>query len=104
MMVDGHRASQLFKALSDPVRLELYVAIADRGEAIPVSDIPDVGVAQSTVSYHLRKLREAELIEGSRNGSWVHYRAVPSALDSVAEFIEARRSTKLTLLEADETA
>jgi len=103
-MADVHRASRLFKALSDPVRLELYVAIADRGGPIPVSDIPDVGVAQSTVSHHLRKLREAELIEGNRNGSWVHYRAVPTALDSVAEFIEARKSATLTIVEADETA
>lgn len=103
-MADVYRASQIFKALSDPVRLALYVAIADRGEPIPVSDIPDVGVAQSTVSHHLRTLREAELIEGNRNGSWVHYRAVPTALDSVAEFIEARRSAKLMLVKVDEIA
>lgn len=61
------------KALSDPVRLQLYSRIAAAGEPICVCDIQDVGVSQPTVSHHLRKLRQAGLIDCERRGTWVYY-------------------------------
>ncbi|MGB3257265.1 MAG: metalloregulator ArsR/SmtB family transcription factor [Ornithinimicrobium sp.] len=81
--------ADVFKALADPVRLRLYSAIATPATPTCVCDLPDVGVAQPTVSHHLRKLREAGLIVGERRGPWVYYRAVPEALGPVAEFTQA---------------
>lgn len=78
----------VFKALADPARLRLYSAIATHATPTCVCDLPDVGVAQPTVSHHLRKLREAGLIVGERRGSWVYYRAVPAALGAVREFAQ----------------
>jgi ArsR family transcriptional regulator, arsenate/arsenite/antimonite-responsive transcriptional repressor len=74
-----------FKALSDPIRLQLFAKIASYrdGEAC-VCDIDDVGVSQPTVSHHLRKLREAGLVTSERRGTWVYYRVVPGVLDSMA--------------------
>ena len=72
--------ADLLKALADPVRLRLYSRIAGADE-ICVCDIQDVGVSQPTVSHHLRKLREAGLIDCERRGTWVYYWAVPGRLD-----------------------
>ena len=60
----------MFKALGDPVRLRLFSNIASSagGEAC-VCDIQDVGVSQPTVSHHLKKLREAGLLESERRGT-----------------------------------
>lgn len=69
----------IFKALSDPVRLRLYSRIASAPEAVCVCDIDDVGVSQPTVSHHLRKLREAGLIDCERRGTWVYYWPVAEA-------------------------
>lgn len=77
------RVSGVFKALADPVRLRLYAQIAACGGEICVCDLPDVGVSQPTVSHHLRKLREAGLIDCQRRGTWVYYRLVPGALGPV---------------------
>ena len=71
----------LLKALADPVRLRLYSRIAGAAAEICVCDIQDVGVSQPTVSHHLRKLREAGLIDCERRGTWVYYWAVPGRLD-----------------------
>lgn len=75
----------MFKALGDPVRLRLFskIASAEGGEAC-VCDIQDVGVSQPTVSHHLKRLREAGLLESERRGSWVYYRLAPSALAVMA--------------------
>jgi ArsR family transcriptional regulator len=85
---DAERVAVMFKALGDPVRLRLFsnIASAEGGEAC-VCDIQDVGVSQPTVSHHLRKLREAGLLQSERRGSWVYYRVDPDVLAVMAELL-----------------
>jgi ArsR family transcriptional regulator len=72
MTIDGsEQTAAVFKALSDPIRLRLYSRIAARDDETCVCDISDVGVSQPTVSHHLRKLRDAGLIDCQRRGTWV---------------------------------
>ncbi len=82
----------VLKALADPVRLQLYsrIVAAPGGEAC-VCDIQDVGVGQSTVSHHLKRLREAGVLASERRGTWVYYRAVPEALDAVRAVLDLSR-------------
>lgn len=64
----------VMKALSDKNRLEIFRLIAGQVEPICVCDIVDrFDIGQSTVSHHLRVLREAELIVSSRRGNWAFY-------------------------------
>lgn len=79
----AERAAAVFKALADPVRLRLYSRIAACNGEICVCDIQDVGVSQPTVSHHLRKLRDAGLIDCERRGTWVYYWPLPGALDLI---------------------
>ena len=85
---DAESAAARFKALGDPVRLRLFsnIASSEGGEAC-VCDIQDVGVSQPTVSHHLRKLREAGLLESERRGTWVYYRVVPGVLAMMAQLL-----------------
>jgi ArsR family transcriptional regulator len=45
--------------------------------------IPLFDVGQSTVSHHLKVLRQAGLVDSERRGLWAYYYVVPDAL---AEF------------------
>ncbi|AVM00735.1 transcriptional regulator [Gordonia iterans] len=83
------QAAAVFKALADPVRLQLFSLIAshDGGQACVCDISPAVDVSQPTVSHHLKVLRTAGLLESERRGSWVHYRVVPAALDVVAGIV-----------------
>ena len=65
------------------------IASSDDGEAC-VCDIQDVGVSQPTVSHHLKKLREAGLLESERRGSWVYYRVAPGVLAAIAALLAPR--------------
>ncbi len=56
------RLPELVKALSDPNRLRLVVALAD-GEFHHTIDLPGLSVQKSTLSHHLRTLREAGFTE-----------------------------------------
>ncbi|WP_406500184.1 metalloregulator ArsR/SmtB family transcription factor [Streptomyces sp. NBC_00846] len=65
----------VFKALGDPVRLQLLIHLAALrgGPEVPVHEISDVGVSQPTVSHHLKRLREMGLVGCRREGRIVYY-------------------------------
>jgi ArsR family transcriptional regulator len=86
--LDAERLANLFKALSDPIRLRLLSRVASHpdGEAC-VCDIADVGVSQPTVSHHLKKLREAGLLTSQRRRTWVYYRVDPEVFTALAALL-----------------
>jgi len=63
---------RLFKALSDPTRVQILVHLAD-GHLCVGALAQRLGVTHSAVSQHLRILREAGLVDGDKRGYWVHY-------------------------------
>lgn len=64
-----------FKALGDETRLGLMLAVASSGnsEACVCDLTPDTGLAQSTVSHHLKLLVEAGLLTRTQRGKWAFY-------------------------------
>lgn len=82
--------ARAFKALSDPVRLRLLSLIASyAGGEVCVCDLTAAfDVAQSTISHHLRVLREAGLVGCQRRGTWVYYWPVPDTLAQLSAVLE----------------
>ncbi|BBZ14568.1 ArsR/SmtB family transcription factor [Mycobacterium branderi] len=74
------------KALADPVRLQLFSAIASHagGQACVCDISADIEVSQPTISHHLKVLRDAGLLTSQRRASWVYYAVVPETLASLA--------------------
>ena len=74
-------------ALADPVRLRIVsmLAAAPQGAACGCDLEQPLGLAQPTVSHHLKILREAGLVVGERKGRWVYYRVVPDRLEELRE-------------------
>jgi ArsR family transcriptional regulator len=95
--------ASMFKALGDPVRLQLLSRVASHagGEACVCDLSVGFDVTQPTISHHLRVLREAGLLECERRGTWVYYRVVPSAL---AQLSAVLGSTDVSVTELGVTA
>lgn len=68
------------KALSHPARLQILQVIAEKESCICGEIVDDVPLAQSTVSQHLKVLKEAGLIQGTIDGPSVCYCLDPVAL------------------------
>ncbi|WP_331766485.1 metalloregulator ArsR/SmtB family transcription factor [Embleya sp. NBC_00896] len=77
----------VFKALANPVRLQMLEWLRDPERHFPVEQAiaDDVGVcvshiqaktglAQSTVSAYMASLERAGLVRSTRVGKWTHYR------------------------------
>ena len=97
--IDTHRLAAIFKALSDPNRLAILQMLREEcggecrfeagGEGKTVSEIAgccEVGL--STVSHHLKELRQAGLIDCEKRGQWVHCSPNARALAAVERFLK----------------
>ena len=74
-------AATLFKALSDETRLRIVRTMArSRLELCECEIVPQFGLSQSTISYHLKVLREAGIVECEKRGLWAYCRVNPRAL------------------------
>jgi ArsR family transcriptional regulator len=61
------------KALSHPARISILKALAEKGECICGDLVADLPLAQSTVSQHLKALKEVGLIKGTIDGPRSRY-------------------------------
>ncbi|MDO8645279.1 MAG: metalloregulator ArsR/SmtB family transcription factor [Candidatus Planktophila sp.] len=73
--------AEQFKALGDETRLKLMMAVAtSEGAEACVCDLtPETGLAQSTVSHHLKLLVDSGLLERAQRGKWAYYSMTPAA-------------------------
>jgi len=69
-------------ALGDPTRLRILQVLRG-GERCVCELRTSVDVPPNLLSYHLKVLRDAGVVEGTRRGRWVDYRLVPAALDEI---------------------
>ena len=89
---------KVFAALSSPVRLRIMLWLLDPRLYFPEQrdgDLVDDGVCvgfiteksgltQPTVSAHMKKLAEADLVTGKRIGNWMFYKPDRQTLESIA--------------------
>ena len=80
----------LLKAVADPIRLQLVSIIrAAANQEACVCDLTDaVGVAQPTVSHHLKVLTDAGIVTRERRASWAWYTLVPKRLDDLSSIFQ----------------
>ena len=83
---DLDRAVTLFHALSDATRLAALDMLRN-GEKC-VCDLQDeLDVAQSKLSFHLRVLKDAGLVEDRKEGRWSYYTITPNALEEAHDLV-----------------
>ena len=87
---------KVMKALSDPSRVKIVKALQHR--SLCVCELKEaLGLAQSTVSKHLKVLEEAELVSFEKDGLWVNFQLnrqpgntyAVAMLDQVSDWLEA---------------
>jgi ArsR family transcriptional regulator len=76
-------SAEAFGALADPARLAILRALR-AGRTCVCELAPALGMAPNLLSYHLRVLREAGLVEGTRRGRRIEYRTRPLELQELA--------------------
>ena len=79
------RMAQVAKALGDPIRLQLVDVLRKHAGKVCVCElVPLFDIAQPTLSHHLKKLREAGIVDSERQGLWAYYYVLPAALEELS--------------------
>ena len=75
----------LFRALGDPARVRIVNLLATAGEPVCACNLNEpVGLAQPTVSHHLKKLVDAGLLEREQRGKWAYFSLKRDAVEKLA--------------------
>lgn len=91
--VNAVRAAELFHALSDETRLDVLEMLRD-GERCVCELQADLDTAQSRLSFHLKVLKDAGLVDDRKEGRWSYYRIVPDALTEIHDLVVAMQPRK----------
>ena len=76
--------TRVLKALGDENRLGIVMSIGKESKSV-TELVKTTGLSQTLISFHLRIMRETEIVRTERNGPFIHYSLTdPSLLDALA--------------------
>lgn len=67
--------------VADPIRLQVIERLAREGTRCVCDLQPSPPIPDNKLSYHLKVLRDAELVTASRRGRWMDYTLAADALE-----------------------
>jgi ArsR family transcriptional regulator, arsenate/arsenite/antimonite-responsive transcriptional repressor len=79
-----------FHALSEPLRVKILEML--RAQELCVCDLGDrLGIAQSKLSFHLKTLKDANLVKARQDRKWIYYRLNLAQFLVLEEYISTFR-------------
>lgn len=85
---EAERMAKIAKALGDPIRLTLVDVLRKHAGKVCVCElVPLFEVGQSTLSHHLKKLRDAGILDSERRGLWAYYYVNPEELEELSAWL-----------------
>lgn len=85
MTVNYIDAAALFDIASHPVRLQVLVELCER-DLMVYELVQLTGLDQSSLSQHLKRLRDFKLVTSRKRGKNVEYSAVPGLSEKLTTF------------------
>jgi ArsR family transcriptional regulator, arsenate/arsenite/antimonite-responsive transcriptional repressor len=86
-----NRYADMFAAMGTEARLRIMrLLLSAHPDGMVVGDIQaELGIPSSTLSHHLEKLRNEDLVQVRRNGTFLWYTADTRALQEILTFLYA---------------
>ena len=86
---EARELERVFKALADRHRVKILNRLLSAGgEAVCVCEFEEMlGLKQPTVSYHLKQLLDAGIVERERRGSYAYFSLAAGSLERVGRLL-----------------
>ena len=76
------------KTFADPVRVQIVDVLREAGGPVCQCELhPLFEISQPTLSHHLKKLADADVIEVERRGKWAYYSLNDQALEVLRSWL-----------------
>lgn len=86
-MSNHERKAQIFKALSDPRRIAI-IELLQEGSLCACKITEQLGIVQSSLSYHMKILCDASIVECWNVGKWTHYEISKDGGENIVKIIK----------------
>ncbi len=85
---DAERLATVAKALADPIRLQVVDVLRSHAGEVCVCELePLFDISQSTLSHHLKRLRDAGIVGVERRGLWAYYYVHTDQLEALQKWL-----------------
>lgn len=78
--------AKVFKAFCDENRLRILELLRS-GEKCACKLLEELHISQSTLSHHMKLLCDADVVQGRKEGKWVHYSIDPQGAEKAVELL-----------------
>jgi ArsR family transcriptional regulator len=86
---DAAALATRFKAIADPVRLQILNRLAAAPDGVCVCDFVEVlDRSQPTISHHLKILAEAQLVRREQRGKWAWFSVVDEQITALRDALD----------------
>lgn len=79
--------AKVFKAFCDENRLQILEMLRS-GEKCACKLLDELHIGQSTLSHHMRILCDSGIVQGRKDGKWVHYSIDPAGADRAQKLLK----------------
>src|SRR4051794_15790728 len=95
---EADATAELFRVLGDPARVRIVNLLAVSDEPVCVCNLVEpLGLAQPTVSHHLKRLVDAGLLEREQRGKWAYFTLTPETGMRLARLVDLARDREEAL-------
>jgi ArsR family transcriptional regulator len=87
MKLDPKKTATIFKAFCDENRIKVLQLLLD-GEKCACKLLEALAITQPTLSHHMKILLDSGIVNGRKEGKWMHYSISKEGLEKAQEYLE----------------
>lgn len=92
MKLDIKRTAVVFKAFCDENRIKI-LQLLSHDEKCACKLLEELNVTQPTLSHHMKILCDSGIVNGRKDGKWMHYSISKEGLEIAQEYLELLKSS-----------
>ena len=100
MASEYKETAKVFKAFCDENRLQILELLRS-GEKCACKLLDDLKISQSTLSHHMKILCDAGIVQGRKEGKWVHYSINPAGAKRAVQLLNEQITLEITDVQDD---
>ena len=86
MKPDSKKTAVIFKAFCDENRIRI-LELLQGGEKCACKLLEELNITQPTLSHHMKILCDSGIVEGRKEGKWMHYSISPCGINSALDYL-----------------
>ena len=91
MSFDVKKTAVIFKAFCDENRVRILELLKD-GEKCACKLLEEMNITQPTLSHHMKILCDSGIVEGRKEGKWMHYSISREGVEETQKYLDSLKN------------